>query len=465
MSQATELTSMEEDIGNRFVVHRSGDVVNFYGALTDSTTFEALNDVLTDGTTCDFSKMSFASWIGLTGFTSYIATRQIQIKITNIPREIFECIKILDGVSNNCEFSSAEVTLVSSEGKEHIETKELKSFEPLFNEGEIIKLEENVLLLPQRFVMQSAFCTEMPVMFASGWMADDPEESSFWLGYLAFCQSTYDLSSVLLNATKIDLLELLEGIRNIVEGGEEALKMIDPNTSYTMVERLTESMESVEQRCMDVLHEMENYSHKTREVLGKVMVELQAPTSKENFFKIIGEFFKAREDIAEIARAFEHCGPSIGDEITKLRVVNVLKASITNISGMDDDQLEEIRDAFGIMDFESEDSWPDTKVEILKELDAVESKVGKCVTTLQGFDLLRQILEHRVNEGSVVVEQLPDIQAGNLHWAGLKDAVFEKIGQHLVTDQEKAAYAFYLPEGYSKFGQIERSEPGDVLLF
>ena len=465
MSQVAEVTSTEEDIGNRFVVHRSGENVQFYGTLTDTTTFEALDDVLTDGSTCDFSTMAFASWIGLTGFTSYITTRGIKVKIMNIPRAIFECLKILDGVSDNCEFVSAEVTLVSPDGKGQIGGKELKALEADFNEAEIIKADDSVLLLPQRFVMQSAFRTEMPVMFSSGWMADDPEEASFWMGYLSFCQSTYDLSSILLNATKIDLLELLMGIRNIVEGGEQALQMINPNTSYTLVKRMSDSMESVEKRCEDVLREMENYANKTREILGKAMLELHVPTSKENFFQILQEFFKAREDVAEIARTFEHCGPSIGDEITKLRVVNVLKGAITNITEMEEDQLEEIRDAFGIMDFESEDSWPDTKVEILKEIDDVENKVGKCVTTLQGFDLLRQILEHRVNEGSVVVEQLPDIQAGNIHWAGLKDAVFEKIGQHLVTDQEKAAYSFYLPEGYNQFGQVERSEPGDVLLF
>lgn len=117
------------------------------------------------------------------------------------------------------------------------------------------------------------------------------------------------------------------------------------------------------------------------------------------------------------------------------------------------------------MDILSEDSWPDTKVEIFREIDGIENKIGKCVTTLQGFDLLRQILEHRFHEGQIVKEQLPDVLAGNIHWAGHKDALYEKIGKQLATDQEKSSYSFYLPEGFNQFAEVDRKEPGDVLLF
>lgn len=166
-----------------------------------------------------------------------------------------------------------------------------------------------------------------------------------------------------------------------------------------------------------------------------------------------------------IEQGFEDCGPSIGDELTKLRVVNVLKGGVSKVYEMDDEMLEEVREAFSIMDIMSEDSWPDTKIEIMKEVDKIESMVGKCITTLQGFDLLRQILEHRYNEGKLIDDQLNGIKSGELHWAVLKDGIYEKIGQHLVTDQEKAAYGFYLPVGLNQQGDVERQEPGGVLLF
>ena len=74
-----------------------------------------------------------------------------------------------------------------------------------------------------------------------------------------------------------------------------------------------------------------------------------------------------------IEQGFEDCGPSIGDELTKLRVVNVLKGGVSKVYEMDDEMLEEVREAFSIMDIMSEDSWPDTKIEIMKEVDKIES--------------------------------------------------------------------------------------------
>lgn len=113
--------------------------------------------------------------------------------------------------------------------------------------------------------------------------------------------------------------------------------------------------------------------------------------------------------INKIASSYETCGPEIGSEITRLRVVNILKSNITKFNQVDDDLLEQVREAFSIMDIMSEDSWVDSKIEIMKVIDKIEVSVGKCIITLQGFDLLRQILEHRYNEGIIVMEQLePD---------------------------------------------------------
>ena len=257
----------------------------------------------------------------------------------------------------------------------------------------------------------------------------------------------------------------MNAIKTNVQGGEQALKLINPNTSYTLVKRLEASISRVTEVTDEVVAEIESFTMRTKSILARVMHEMHNPSGKDAFFKIIKEFFAAKSGVLDIASKFEECGPSIGDELTKLRVVNILKSGLTKVSDMDDEMLEEIREAFSIMDMMSEDSWPDTKVEIMKEINNIEVMVGKCIVTLQGFDLLRQILEHRYNEGLVIDEQLDDIVAGNVHWAGLKDALYEKIGQHLVTDQEKAAYSFYLPEGFKQHGQVERHEPGDVLLF
>lgn len=78
---------------------------------------------------------------------------------------------------------------------------------------------------------------------------------------------------------------------------------------------------------------------------------------------------------------------------------------------------------------------------------------------------VRQILAHRYQEGQLVDQQLAKIRSDSQDWTNLRDAVNDKIGKHLVTDLEKAAYSFYLPDGYAQQAQTDRTEPSEVVLF
>ena len=462
MEAAKEISDKKE---RRFRVHKSKNEVFFYGSLTDTTTFEALEDVLVDGCICDFKELDFASWMGLTALNSYIVGKGFKVTIRNIPRQIYDCLKILDG-TDSLMFESSQIWCIDKE-KASLSRKvyNFNDLEAKYEDSELIEDQNNLLMLPKRFALQSAFKCELPIMFSKGWMKDDCEEATFWLSYVSFVQATLDLSSTLLYATESNLLELISLIAVTVEGGEQGLKIVDPKTSYTLVARLKENIEKVKASCDSITAQMALHEDKTRKVLAKIIKEASEPTSKEAFFDLIKEYFQNIGDISSLAAKFEESGPAIGDELTKLRVVMTLKNGLTNVTQLEGEKLEAIREAFAIMDIMSEDSWPDTKTEILNEIDTIEARIGKCVTTLQGFDLLRQILEHRYNEGDIIKEQLDDVIKENIHWAGLKDALFEKIGKQLVTDQEKAAYAFYLPEGFSQYGEVDRKEPGDVLLF
>ena len=127
--------------------------------------------------------------------------------------------------------------------------------------------------------------------------------------------------------------------------------------------------------------------------------------------------------------------------------------------------LTAIRDAFAIMDIMSEDDWMATRVIIMDEIEHIEGLIGRCIVTLQGFDMMRQILEHRIQEMLLVTELFKANGADSLLDPDVKEQVLGKIGAHMVTEQEKVAFEFYLPDGFARFAQTDRKEPGDVLLF
>ena len=71
---------------SRFHVYRTSDgVVEFHGALTDTTEFIMLDDILTDGCLCDFVHLEFSSWIGISGLVSYIKGNDLNLVFRNLP--------------------------------------------------------------------------------------------------------------------------------------------------------------------------------------------------------------------------------------------------------------------------------------------------------------------------------------------------------------------------------------------
>ncbi|MGC5189022.1 hypothetical protein ACPXBB_25825, partial [Escherichia coli] len=78
-----------------------------------------------------------------------------------------------------------------------------------------------------------------------------------------------------------------------------------------------------------------------------------------------------------------------------------------------------------LMDFESMDSWIGTKAAIVSELDSIDGEIGKCVLLLQGFDLARQVIEHRLREADYLVQHLPALVNQSLPWQEAKDALLQ----------------------------------------
>ena len=104
--------------------------------------------------------------------------------------------------------------------------------------------------------------------------------------------------------------------------------------------------------------------------------------------------------------------------------------------------LSRVRDQFEIMDIMSEDSWEDTKPLIQKDLKAIQDYRKSCCVILQGFDLCRQVLEHRLSEVEVIINN-----KGNL--SEIRTQVLEAITARMVTEQEKYCCRFFYPTEYA----------------
>ena len=102
---------------------------------------------------------------------------------------------------------------------------------------------------------------------------------------------------------------------------------------------------------------------------------------------------------------------------------------------------------------------------ITAEVVALESDIGNALVMLQGFDLARQVLEHRETEISlpwVAAAFGPDVEA----WDAGKAELFEKMAKRLVTEQETSAFNYFIQRHVTTTTEKSlEAGPGDVLLF
>jgi hypothetical protein len=452
----------------RFRVHREGDVVRFFGCIGDTPDLAALDGVLADKTVCDFSKLTFASWIGLASLGSYISGKKHYLTFQGVPFKIYDSMRMMKSFEEQ-EIRNAVLPLLDT--KSGKVTFELTEFGPLRDAGMsgedwVETMPGQILLVPARYLFPDL----------SGQRAGGPvpvkvshpqkDVASFWLQYAAYCNSTVDISSVLVYAAKFNIMQILGEIKSKMASGEIALKLIDPKNSYTLVQRMESMMKAIEASFDTLAAKMQSQHDSSLKIYGDL-------TSKATLADIDGPGFTAAmaayansiTAMTSVAAGCEDCGSSIGGQLGSLRATQVLRNGLATVTNPAPEMLTAIREAFAIMDIMSEDDWTATRVIIMDEIENIEGLIGRCIVTLQGFDMMRQILEHRIHEMEVLTEVFKNHGTDSLLDPDLREQVLGKIGAHMVTEQEKAAFEFFLPDGFARFAQTDRKEPGDVLLF
>jgi hypothetical protein len=452
----------------RFRVHQANGVVSFFGCIGDTPDLAALDGVVTDKLICDFSQLAFASWIGLMSLGSYIQGKGYHLIFRSIPFKIYDSLRMMKCFEEQ-ELESAELPLLDlASGRASFKMTDLRSLRARAEAGEdwLEPTPGQRLLVPSRYtfpdLMPQRGGGPLPVKVVT----PQTDLVSFWLQYGAFCHSTIDISSVLVYAAKFNIMQILGEIKAKMASGEAALKIVDPKTNYTLVNRMDGMMLKIEASFDGLSEKIKVKLLECLAAFGDVTMKGSTGQFDANTFcQSLAASAGTTASLVDIAASCEECGSSIGGNMGALRVTQVLKNGLSAISKPNGETVTAIRDAFAIMDIMSEDDWPATRIIIMDEIEYIETLIGRCVVTLQGFDMMRQILEHRIHEMVLLVEAYKAAGADSLLDPELREQVLTKIGAHMVTEQEKAAFEFYLPDGFARFAQTDRIEPGDVLLF
>lgn len=454
--EALELQAIET---LRFFVHRENGVVRFHGCIGDTPDLAALDSILTSGSLCDLGHLHYASWIGLRRLDDYLAAHGLKVRWTRVSYSLFSMFRLLPYCQKQT-FVQVELPCVGQDS-----LHEWVDLEKLNRSSDWSRAASGrVISIP----LGELFPDEKPRREKAELDLGIPEEmrrmASFWLRYASFSQTTLEMSLDLVRAAEFNLMQLLGDINCRLEAGEEAIRVLHPEVVPTLVVQVKALTRDTRAEFGRLAQRLKSQFEGCEGRLS-LMVEQGLSGSPQGFADALKAYGHATRALEVVAQASEECGIAIGGRILSISGQNLLRETFQDLEDPGPESMARIRQAFAIMDFMSEDDWLASRELIKAEIATLDALMSRCVVTLQGFDMMRQILEHRIREFKTLLE-IPGVQGPEAIYATeRRNEIVELIASQLVTDQEKAAFEFHLPDSYTVHGNKQRQEPGDVLLF
>lgn len=421
----------------------------------------------------DCSQILNASWNGLINFNRYLRDTGQNITLTRVPNHIFNYLRLMPDVNNSYTLDQIELDVIDLTSQElatknvYVSNSELKRLADECSRAFLRLSQKEELVGKNRFICPSKFGagSSQASLSQSSWFRENAEEFDFWYDYCNFANITSYLALDLVESLSSTLCLLLKEIQLGVKSSTAAMQLIDSSISWNLSEDVSDIIDEVKRSCQGLSQFLGRTSRGGKELLLRMQMLANDPnfTEAKTIRELMHSFAEIIKSFEQVLPKIEDVGASTGANISKLGVSSLLRQSLEAVQddAVDGETLAQIREILEIMDPLSEDSWPDTKQEFLGQIESMEKAISDTIILIQGFDLLRQILEHRLAEAQEIMTYLNDSE--NRTWQDLRDKVFELVGKTLVTDQEKYSCEFFIPS--AALNQEEKQSPGDVLLF
>ena len=455
---------------NRLRILKNDGVVQLYGVLSDNSNLLALSELISKkNEPIDLSNLIRATWNGLLVLNTKLRSiyGDNQIVIRGVPFGVYRHLKLLPEFKTFYHVESMELGFLSvgsSDGhisikKAMVETKDIGDIAAASVKGFAASAKEGL----GRVFGRLDFAVPTDALHINSGAEIMPAEEDFWYRYYSFATTSISLSEDLSDSLGLSVSGLLREVALEIAGLESGLRVLEPGYS-------SKSSHAIDQGGALFLQRSKSLSDKiveTTALCDESMGELENLLTDGSPSRTVAQVRLVCSKICHsilISKTYlheiENLGVILADALTVVNNTLVRgKKLIHDRESLDPDDLTHFRENLDIMDPLSEDDWEATREIALERLSLVDEHCSKAITLLQGFDLLRQILEHRISESETILAGF----AQSLSWEDLKHSVYEMVRKKLVTDQEKYACDFFTPEAASQ--DEESKKPGDMLFF
>ncbi|MBQ47369.1 MAG: hypothetical protein CMP10_07850 [Zetaproteobacteria bacterium] len=438
------------------------------GTLTDTTKFDLLADMVESSIFIDMEHVDYASWLGVKNLLEWLLQEVPSYNLKRIPWHIFEMLRIFSMFDGSKVYSIIVPTRNTTSATLFYHEFRVEYIKYIYDKRGIFPETEmgEMLTVPATSICPELFrLNKEKWNFPKGWFMENPRHTQFWLSYLGFVISTVGVGCNLMQSVDIKLQRILANVAKKLNECELALKVIGQPSTKAYAKGAQLLVKEIAEHCLHVGTELSDIKKHFEEIQEKVAGKIIAPDADDSIIDCVVEIQQRMSAIPDINAELESVGEMIGNKVGQIHQIDHIKDEILSFSDPSKDQLGKIRKSFYMIKSSGDGSWESLKLEIEREFARLDKETSTCIVSLQTFDLIRQILEHRHNEGDVIQRYMSDLAAKRIKWEEVEKVLNVYIANSMISEQEKLAFKFFLPAGFEKIAHKKKAAPGEIMLF
>jgi hypothetical protein len=438
---------------NRFVAVQQNGIICVSGSVHDSTNLVSLEVLLGERRTISFKSIEYATWNGLRALINLLIAKNAE-KIIDVPFQLFEELKLMDEVD-----SSIAVDSYFCEFADTTSSKWAPSYrQAVYGVVFLVDFDEDVRpTLPYRHLlgMNNPVRSQMLT-----------ESKEFSYDYLAFCSAVSGMLHRQLVAAGFGFESLFRRLKmrlTNLQGVSTLLGInIDGKVDTNDVRDCLAFLLKFTSTFADALGEFSNTNL-------KFLHEIERSAEHTVLKSMIQKSLLPLERLISAKPHLEEVGIKLGKVLQTADCTRQLQQAMSSYdpSKLGIETANAVKDALNVMDPLVGESWEEIRPLIQEELIAYQDDLLGGMVLLQGFDLARQVLEHREIELNLGVMQGFFSENSEVTIAD-QQKLLEQISKKLVTEQESCTFKYFFGKWASTVGIGERkqeAEPGDMMLF
>lgn len=455
---------------NDFEITKNGEIGEAKGHLVDSTPLEPYKDLLKSVKELNISKLYSVSWIGLHRLVDTVSSLENWVELSGIPAAIYRTLLLFPDFGTKCGIKSFQVQIKTDQNPE----KEILTPQTLAKlsaeQGAFVVLESGAKVYGSIDYLCRPFFANgngPKPFYLHSWAQNNGDHATFWYDYFNFMRVILENCTLAQAATSRLIEECLQQICMRVSNAESAIKVLIPDFAEARARAMMSWMPHVHDISQSSVDSIKKAAQHLEGILFKLEDDLSLGHSDgtlESFFDYLKSLSEFDKILHPIARKLDDIGVELGEKVLQYGDVLALKSSFNKIdsSSINEKNIVNLRRKFKF-DTTKNLNWDDTAYEVQQEFKSLQRDLERCIVGMQGFDLVRQVFEHRIKEIKIIQENLEGIKETAITWESVRDKIQDQIKDRMVTDQEKFAFKFHFPKAESQ--NQDKLKAGDIFLF